>query len=265
VNVAIVDDEPLSRDLLDRLLADQADITVVGRYKNGREAIKGLQAQPVDVVFLDIQMPGLNGFDVVKELQADTMPLVVFATAHSEFAVDAFELHAVDYVLKPFSPERIAEALSRCHERLAARALAGDGDASAEAKAAAIAAAQSGGQSHTEASSIVRSTDVGRLAIKDGSQTQLVVMDDIAWIDAAGDYMCVHASGETHILRSTMKELEERLPDNFVRIHRSTIVNLRKVEAVDGLPKGEAQLHIVGGGLLMVSRNYRQAIQGLLS
>lgn len=265
MNVAIVDDEPLSRDLLDRLLADQVDVTVVGRYKNGREAIKGLQAQPVDVVFLDIQMPGLNGFDVVKELQADTMPLVVFATAHSEFAVDAFELHAVDYVLKPFSLERIAEALSRCHERLAVRALAGDGDASTEAKAAAIAAAQSGGQSHTEASSIVRSTDVGRLAIKDGSQTQLVVMDDIAWIDAAGDYMCVHASGETHILRSTMKELEERLPDNFVRIHRSTIVNLRKVEAVDGLPKGEAQLHIVGGGLLKVSRNYRQAIQGLLS
>lgn len=264
MKIAIVDDEPLARDLLERLLSKDKDIEISGIYKNGREAIAGLQAEPVDAVFLDIQMPGLNGFDVVEKLQADTMPLVVFATAHSEFAVDAFELHAVDYILKPFSADRVMAAASRCVERLSQRIAGEDDRDSSHTKAAALSASRAG--VGTEGMpTMTSSADVGRLAIKDGSQTQLVVMDDIDWIDAAGDYMCVHAAGETHILRSTMKELEGRLPSNFVRIHRSTIVNLAKVEAVNGLPKGEAQLHITGGGLLKVSRNYRQSIQGLLS
>jgi two-component system LytT family response regulator len=123
-----------------------------------------------------------------------------------------------------------------------------------------------GGQSGRvlDAANTITSMDVGKLAIKDGQQTTLLQMDEIEWIDAAGDYMCVHASGNTHILRSTMKELVARLPDNFVRIHRSTIVNLSKVEVVEGLPKGEAQLLIVGGGVLKVSRNFRKEIQNLL-
>ena len=123
-----------------------------------------------------------------------------------------------------------------------------------------------GGQSGRvlDAANTITSMDVGKLAIKDGQQTTLLQMDEIEWIDAAGDYMCVHASGQTHILRSTMKELVARLPDNFVRIHRSTIVNLSKVEVVEGLPKGEAQLLIVGGGVLKVSRNFRKEIQNLL-
>ena len=115
-----------------------------------------------------------------------------------------------------------------------------------------------------DSANTITSMDVGKLAIKDGQQTTLLQMDEIEWIDAAGDYMCVHASGQTHILRSTMKELVARLPDNFVRIHRSTIVNLSKVEVVEGLPKGEAQLLIVGGGVLKVSRNFRKEIQNLL-
>ena len=270
MKVAVVDDEPLAREFLTQILNGSSDIEVTASYKNGREAITGLRLDPVDVVFLDIQMPGLGGFEVVQALQSDTMPLVVFATAHSEFAVEAFDLHAVDYILKPFSAERVYETLSRCATRLMALSVdsAEDGpdvtDRAARQKGAVISAL--GGQSGRvlDAANTITSMDVGKLAIKDGQQTTLLQMDEIEWIDAAGDYMCVHASGQTHILRSTMKELVARLPDNFVRIHRSTIVNLSKVEVVEGLPKGEAQLLIVGGGVLKVSRNFRKEIQNLL-
>lgn len=268
MNVAIIDDEPLARDYLQSILAVHANVSVTACYKNGREAISGLQRDPVDIAFLDVEMPGLTGIDVIKALQADTMPLVVFATAHSEFAVDAFELHAVDYILKPFAEERVAQALERCQQRMDGRQLLDDAEQAedrSELKGAALAALHSSVAAGRDSSAVVRSTDVGKLAIKDGQQTVLVAVEDIDWVDAAGDYMCVHAAGSTHILRSTMKELVERLPETFVRIHRSTIVNLMKVEAVEGLPKGEAQLSISGGGSLKVSRNFRKAIQNLLS
>ena len=268
MKVALVDDEPLARDYLERILSGLPGLEVIATYKNGREAIAGLQREPVDVAFLDVEMPGLTGIDVIKSLQSDVMPLVVFATAHSEFAVDAFELHAVDYILKPFAEERVVQALDRCRQRLESRRNLDDAEQAADrsrGKGAALAALGSSGGRGRDATAVVRSTDVGKLAIKDGQQTVLVTVNDIDWVDAAGDYMCVHAAGATHILRSTMKELVERLPETFVRIHRSTIVNLTKVEAVEGLPKGEAQLSISGGGRLKVSRNFRKAIQNLLS
>ena len=270
MRVAVVDDEPLAREFLKHILDGTPEVEVTACYKNGREAIQGLRLKPVDVVFLDIQMPGLGGFEVVQALQSDTMPLVVFATAHSEFAVEAFDLHAVDYILKPFSADRVHETLSRCTTRLLGLIvdpLEGSvdvADQAARQKGAVISAM--GGQADRilDANHALTSMDVGKLAIKDGQQTTLLQMEDIEWIDAAGDYMCVHAAGCTHILRSTMKELVARLPENFVRIHRSTIVNLSKVEVVEGLPKGEAQLQIEGGGVLKVSRNFRKEIQNLL-
>jgi len=151
VKVAVVDDEPLAREFLTQILNGSSDIEVTASYKNCREAITGLRLDPVDVVFLDIQMPGLGCFEVVQALQSDTMPLVVFATAHSEFAVEAFDLHAVDYILKPFSAERVYETLSRCATRLMALSVdsAEDGpdvtDRAARQKGAVISAM--GGQS----------------------------------------------------------------------------------------------------------------------
>lgn len=271
MKVAIVDDEPLAREFLMQIFDDLAEVEVTACYKNGREAIEGLRKKPVDVVFLDIQMPGLGGFEVVQALQSDTMPLVVFATAHSEFAVGAFDLHAVDYILKPFSADRVQETLSRCTARLLSLSvdpLEGNADVADQAarqKGAVISAMGGQSQRILDAGNTVTSMDIGKLAIKDGQQTTLLQMEDIEWIDAAGDYMCVHAEGCTHILRSTMKELVARLPENFVRIHRSTIVNLSKVKVVEGLPKGEAQLQIAGGGVLKVSRNFRKEIQNLLT
>ncbi|MEE4204493.1 MAG: LytTR family DNA-binding domain-containing protein [Halieaceae bacterium] len=266
LTVALVDDEPLAIEYLSELVGAIPDVSIANTYRNGREALEGLKNNPVDLLFLDIQMPGLDGFEVVKRLQADTMPLVVFATAYDEFALQAFEYNAVDYILKPFEAERVAQAVDRVRERVALQRASSEAASAATGDKGrvigAVAAIQ--GES-TESNQFLRSSDVGRLAVKDGRKTELVEFATIDWIDAAGDYMCVHAAGETHIVRSTMKELEQRLNENFVRIHRSTIVNLAMIRSVDALPKGEASLNLSCGAKLKVSRNYRTAIQHLLS
>ena len=256
LRVLIVDDEPLALDYMETLLASVPDVQLVGRCRSGREALAELQKQVVDLMFLDIQMPGLNGLDVVKRCQSDVMPVVVFATAYDEYAVRAFEANAVDYLLKPFEAERVREAVLRARDRLLSVAL----QSGKEAAVAAIAGLEGG--SELLAGDIQERPT--RLPIKDGPHTHLVELETIDWIDAAGDYMCVHAGSETYILRSTMKELEKKLTSEFVRIHRSTIVNLNKVRSVDAIPKGECLLHLDDDVSLKVSRNYRSAVQDLM-
>lgn len=256
LKVLIVDDEPLALDYMQRLLSSVDDIEIVARCRSGREALVELQNQSIDLMFLDIQMPGLNGLDVVKRCQSDVMPAVVFATAYDEYAVRAFEANAVDYLLKPFESERVIEAVSRAKDRLLSVALQSGKDAAV----AAIAGLEGG----PELLAGEVQERPARLPIKDGPHTHLVELEMIDWIDAAGDYMCVHAGNETYILRSTMKELEKKLTGEFVRIHRSTIVNLHKVRSVDAIPKGECLLHLDDDVSLKVSRNYRSAVQELM-
>lgn len=258
LRVLLVDDEQLSTDLLSSIVGETTGFEVAGVCRNGREAIEALLKDQFDIVLMDIQMPGLTGLEVVERTQADRLPAVIFATAYDEFACKAFDLHAVDYIVKPFDPERVQVALGRAAERVAASSWMsgkeGPLGAIAEMREAAIADAPP-----------QTSTEAGRLPIKDGGHTYLLDQDAIEWIDAAGDYMCVHAEGAVHILRSTMKDLESKLTPDFVRIHRSTIVNVRKVRAVDTLPKGECLLHLNDDVTVRVSRNYRSAIQHLLS
>lgn len=249
LRVLIVDDEPLALEYMERLLTAVDGITIVGRCRSGREALVELQKQPIDLMFLDIQMPGLNGLDVVKRCQNDVMPAVVFATAYDEYAVRAFDANAVDYLLKPFEGKRVLEAVARAKDRLLSMAL----QSGKEAAVAAIAGLE-GGAELLRSEVQERPT---RLPIKDGAQTHLVELDSIEWIDAAGDYMCVHAGDQTYILRSTMKDLEKKLSSQFVRIHRSTIVNVDKVRSVDAIPKGECLLHLDNEVCLKASRNYR--------
>lgn len=256
LKVLIVDDEPLALDYMERLLSSVDDIEIIARCRSGREALAELQNQSIDLMFLDIQMPGLNGLDVVKRCQSDVMPAVVFATAYDEYAVRAFEANAVDYLLKPFESERVIEAVSRAKDRLLSVALQSGKDAAV----AAIAGLEGG----PELLAGEVQERPARLPIKDGPHTHLVELETIDWIDAAGDYMCVHAGNETYILRSTMKELEKKLTGEFVRIHRSTIVNLHKVRSVDAIPKGECLLHLDDDVSLKVSRNYRSAVQELM-
>ena len=256
LRVLIVDDEPLALDYMETILASVGDVEVVGRCRSGREALIELQKCEVDLMFLDIQMPGLNGLEVVKRCQSDVMPVVVFATAYDEYAVRAFEANAVDYLLKPFETDRVQSAVMRARDRLLSVAL----QSGKEAAVAAIAGLEGGRE--------LLASDIqdrpSRLPIKDGPHTYLIELGTIDWIDAAGDYMCVHANGETYILRSTMKELERKLTSEFVRIHRSTIVNLNKVRSVDAIPKGECLLHLDDEVCLKVSRNYRSAVQDLM-
>ena len=258
----VVDDEPLALEFLCSLLRKSPGINVVGGCRNGREALIELAAQPIDVMFLDIQMPGLSGLDVVKRLQSDVMPLVIFATAHDEFALQAFDINAVDYLLKPIDAAGVERALDRARERILTRG------ASVDAKGPVVSAlmATRPDSGHGDWVDVGDDDQVAaKLAIKDGAETQLVPFADIDWVDAAGDYMCVHSGGETHIMRSTMAQLLQRLPTNFVRIHRSTIVNVDRVTGYETLPKGELKLTLTGEVQLKVSRNYRGQLGSLVT
>lgn len=252
LRVLIVDDEPLALDYMESMLMSVPGVQLIGRCRSGREALAELQKQDVDLMFLDIQMPGIDGLETVKCCQSDVMPVVVFATAYDEYAVKAFEANAVDYLLKPFVAERVAEAVVRARARLLSRALQSGKDS----LVAAIAGLEGGAEllaGDTRDKSM-------RLAIKDGAHTHLVDQDSIAWVDAAGDYMCVHADGETYILRSTMKDLEKRLSSQFARIHRSTLVNVTKIIRTEALPKGECLVILNNDVHLKASRSFRGAL-----
>lgn len=264
----IVEDEPLARKLLVSLLADIDEIEVLADCRNGKEALKATRELNPDLLILDIQMPGMSGFDVIKELQSDQMPLVIFCTAYERYAVDAFDLHAVDYLLKPVDAERLHRAVLRAAERLQADELA------VERKSVLLGAideiaSKVGGRPDTAKGD--SPTDAGvagdrKIAIKDQDSTVLVDIANIDWVDAAGDYMCVHVNGETLVMRSTLKNLMARLdPEQFKRIHRSTLVNLERITRATPLPKGEYILDLDCNVRLKVSRNYRQAIQLFLT
>jgi len=262
----IVDDELLARRLMKMSLEKIPEIEVVNECKNGREALKSIQELAPDLVFLDIQMPGLSGFDVIKAIQSDVMPFVIFCTAYDQYAIDAFDLHAVDYLLKPFEQERLERAVQRALVRVEVDA------EKLEQKAPLIGAIDDIAQKLVEGVvaepdlALQQETDFGKkLTIKDGEGITFVNVDDVDWVDAAGDYMCVHAKGTTHIMRSTMKELMGKLdPRVFSRIHRSTIVNLERVVKVKHHAKGEYLIDIDCGERLKVSRNYRVSIKSFL-
>jgi two-component system LytT family response regulator len=219
-----------------------------------------------ELMFLDIQMPGMNGFEVIKALQSDVMPMVIFVTAFDQYALDAFDLHAVDYILKPLDPERVARAVNRAIDRLHDNRaesykapLIGAIGAIAE-RASAATPVEADAHEPEPASGSIK----GKLLVRDSGVVKVIPFDDIDWVDAAGDYMCVHASGETHVIRITLGELMEKLDDKlFVRIHRSTIVNVQRVVSITPLPKGGSLLELSEGETLKVSRNYRESIRNL--
>lgn len=262
----LVDDEPLARSLLRTCLEEIPAIEVVGECQNGREAVQAVMQLSPDLMFLDIQMPGMNGFEVIKALQADTMPMVVFSTAYDQYAIDAFDVHAVDYLLKPLEEERLQRAVERALTRFAE---AGQ----QEHKFPLVGAIESiarkvegRGITGQVAARADPAAGARKLAVKDSDRVIMVPEEDIDWVDAAGDYMCIHVRGDTHIMRCTMKELLAKLDGvRFKRIHRSTIVNLDRIEQVKAHTKGEYFLFLDCGEQLKVSRNYRDAIKAFLT
>ena len=272
LRVVVVDDEPLALRLVKSMLQELPFVEVLATCKNGREALDAVSKHCPDLLFLDIQMPGMNGFEVVRRLQGDTIPLVVFATAYDQYAIEAFEVDAVDYVMKPLEDERLEQAIQRARERLQLQAAAAASDTGpADIKGnllhsiEKIERARSGAATEPAAEQVQGTDAVRKLAIKDRGRITMLNQADIEWIDAAGDYMCVHAAGETHVMRSTMKELQQQLcGDTFKRIHRSTVVNLNFIAKIKVLSKGEYELTLESGAQIKVSRNYRQPIKEYL-
>jgi two-component system, LytTR family, response regulator len=259
----IVDDESLARRGLKLRLQKFPRIDIVAECQNGREALAAVAEHQADLLFLDIQMPGMDGFEVVRRLQDDAMPMVVFVTAFDHYALEAFEVHAVDYVLKPVDEDRLEMTVARVLDRFAERHSEGEKQRLIELVAEIT--GEAAGQIERLAAEGTANRSQQRLVIKDGSAIHRVPWDDIEWIDAAGDYMCIHAGGATHVTRATMKELEAQLdPRRFARIHRSTLVNIDRVETVLPLDNGKYQICIGGGHKLTMSRGYREQLRQLM-
>lgn len=268
----IVDDEPLARKGLMARLQAYDDINVVAQCSNGREAIEAIRAYQIDLMFLDIQMPGLNGFEVIEEInkQGLQLPMVVFATAFDQYAIKAFEVHALDYLMKPADEERLNQTIKKIRNYFNS-----SDDADHKAKLIRLVSDVTGNDSQQILSELANNQPVSLssysdvIAIKDAGEVSRVLVKDIIWIDAAGDYMCVHtcktehgASENTHILRKTMKQLEEYLdPKLFIRNHRSTIVNKNYIQKFCNQVNGEYSLVLKNGKELRVSRSYKEKVK----
>lgn len=260
IRTILVDDEPLAIQGLELRLAVHDDVEIIAKCQNGREAISAIKTHKPDLVFLDIQMPGFDGFSVVQGLMDVEPPLFVFVTAYSDHAIRAFEAQATDYLMKPVEESRLADTLDRVRQRLSERSSAGEAEKLKEAlaehapeAAAEIADAGSDGVTTNRFEKMIN--------IKDRGQIFRVDVDTIERIDAAGDYMCIYTGDNTLILRETMKDLEKRLdPRRFQRIHRSTIVNLDLVKEVKPHTNGECFLVLGSGANVKVSRSYRDVV-----
>ena len=248
VRTLIVDDEPLGRDRLRQLLRDEPEIELVGECADGREAVAAIQKAPPDLVFLDVQMPELDGFGVLAELGGDTMPVIVFVTAHDKFALKAFEVHAVDYLLKPFDRERFQKALGRALEQVRNR----EGREVIQRQAALLAGLKPAAAAPE------------RLAVKSGGHVVWVNLDDVDWIGSADNYAELHVGEKSHLLRETLAALESRLdPKKFVRISRSVMVNAKRIIEIKRLFYGGCEITLQNGARLTLSRRNRDKLKQL--
>jgi two-component system LytT family response regulator len=276
INTLIVDDEPAAIEGLRLRLSAFPQIRVIAEAHSVAEAITVIDAQMPDLIFLDIEMPEQSGFDLIRQLQPELCPAIVFVTAFHQHAVKAFEVRALDYLLKPVKVERLAEAIARVSELSAIRA----DKAQLLSAMADITQANSASLEQNAAQSTEQNSEAGaasgavsnesqyclerqKLVIQDGrNPIQLIPYQDIIWIDAAGDYMCVHTQAETHVMRARLKSLiDERLPDVFVRIHKSTVVNLTYIESLQPLCNSEYKAVLVNAKVLKVSRTYARALK----
>ena len=246
IKTLIVDDEPLARERLAALLGGEADIEVVGQARDGEEAIAAIQDHAPQLVFLDVQMPNMNGFEVIEAVGADRMPLVIFVTAYDQHALKAFQVKALDYILKPFDRERFADALQRARRQIE-REETGD----LGRRLLALVKDLRRDQPKTD-----------RLVVKSGGRLFFLRMDEIDWIEAAGNYVRLHLGEDSHLFRETMNNMEARLDaQRFVRIHRSRIVNTDRIKEMQPWFNGEYVVVLQNSTRLTLSRGYREKLQ----
>jgi two-component system, LytTR family, response regulator len=245
MRVLIVDDEPLARERLRDLLENDAEVEIVGECADGPSAVTAIRSREPDLVFLDVKMPGHDGFRVVEEVGADRMPVTVFVTAFDKFALKAFEVRALDYLLKPFDRDRFEAALGRAKEQFRRRQEEEVRDRLDELL--------------TEVRGERKPLE--RIAVKSSGSVYFLRAEEIDWVEAAGNYSRLHVGKTTHLLRETMTALESKLdPKRFLRIHRSTIVNIERVRELQPYFHGDYIVLLDDGTELTLSRNYRQRL-----
>ncbi len=254
IRTLVVDDEPLAREGIRVRLAAERDVEVVGEAADGPAAVEAIRRLLPDLVMLDVQMPGMSGFEVLARVAGDCLPAVVFVTAHDSYALRAFEVHALDYLLKPFTAARLHEAVARARESLER-----DGDrADLDAMLRLIEERERSGPNPPADR---RPGLARRWALRDGERWLMLRADEVDWIEAAANYVRFHARGTAYLLRGTMAALEATLdPRQFARIHRSTIVNLDRVREVRPEWHGDFDVVLTSGQVLRMSRRYRQAL-----
>jgi two-component system LytT family response regulator len=249
IRTIVVDDMELARNRLMRYLRRHNDVEVVAECADGTSAIESIRSLTPDLVFLDIQMPEQDGFDVARSLDNDQRPEIVFVTAYDEFAVKAFEVHAVDYLLKPFSEERLDRTLANVRRRLQLSR-----DAVAPQNISELLRAVGRAPAHSRS-----------LVIKTNGRSVVLQQDEIDWVEAAGNYLNIHTGKESYLIRETMAQFEQKLdPALFARIHRSTIVNAARVRELHPLFNGDQEIILRNGGRLTMSRTFRQKLLELL-
>ncbi len=244
IRVVIVDDEPPARERIRALLTEEKDITVLKECDSGLAAVSAIREVAPDLVFLDVQMPGLDGFGVLDALQGGRMPVIVFVTAYDAYAVRAFEVHALDYLLKPFDRERFQATLER------ARLALGEAPAAEEESVA------------VPLSDAADRPPLKRLLGRRDGRLIVLKAAEIDWIESAANYVSLHVGKESYLVRETLQSLEGRLdPDQFIRIHRSTIVNLDRVQEIEPYFHGDYIVRLRDGHRLTLSRTYRERVQ----
>jgi two-component system LytT family response regulator len=249
IRVLLVDDEPLAREMIREMLKDDSEAEVAAECVNGREAIEAIQEHSPDLIFLDVQMPEIGGFEVLEALKSVHMPHVIFVTAYDQYAVRAFEVHALDYLLKPFDRERFDSAWRRAKAHILSTR-----NGEMDQRILAILEELKAGSKYLE-----------RLVIKSGGRVFFLDTDDIDWIEAEGNYVSVHTGKKSHLLRETISSLEAQLdPKKFLRIHRSSIVKIDRIKELQPWFHGEYRVILMDGTQLTLSRNYRENLQEAL-
>lgn len=252
IRVLLVDDEPLARERVRTLLAGLPDVECVGECGDGTTAVAAIRREAPDIVLLDVQMPELDGFGVIAQIAGAKMPAVIFVTAYDRFALKAFEVHAVDYLLKPFDKERFVTAIHRAVEQVK-RQQAGELSQRLTALLADVRPEPP------------KSKSIDRIAVKSSGRVVFVKVDEVDWVEAADNYVNLHVGAENHLHRETMSSLESQLPpEKFMRISRSTIVNMDRIRELQPLFHGEYSVILRNGTKLTLSRSYREKLDQLM-
>lgn len=260
IRTLIIDDEPLARAGMRVLLERDTDIEIVGECADGYEAIEAIRTLAPDVAFVDVQMPEVDGFEVLAQIAPENLPVVVFVTAFDEYALRAFEVHALDYLLKSYSDDRFEAALRRAKEQIRQKKVN-----EVSRRLLAMLNDHQGEDSPAETPKELQESYLRRLVVKSGGRVYFLKAHEIDWIEAADYYVSLHAGGKSHLLRESLHSLERRLdPDKFQRIHRSTIVNLDRIQELRPVTHGDFLVVLRDGTQLKMSRAHRQSLESIL-